>query len=193
MDTSNQTRKSSQDGYYSKLNDSGLDGKSRMSRTSSGYSLSKLKMESPRNKDQGDDSTLTSPMKVRFRNGSISSPGVPTRTMSTSILDRTDSASQTSKHSSQSAWKGNPPGEFKPKIERSMSSMIGQERRRNSSLTGSVSMQALTKPAFRNKRHSYDSVSSSDSDKLLPATPPLQQRPSTIPELQDRLDNLEEL
>jgi hypothetical protein len=193
MDSSNQNRKSSQDGYYSKLNDSGLDGKSRMSRTSSGYSLSKLKMESPRNKDQSEDSTLTSPMKVRFRNGSISSPGVPTRTMSTSILDRTDSASQTSKHSSpQSVWKGTPPSEFKPKIERSMSSMVGQESRRNSSLTGSVSMQALTKPAYRNKRHSYDSVSSSDSDKLMPATPPLQ-RPSTIPELQDRLDNLEQL
>lgn len=192
MDSSNQTRKSSQDGYYSKLNDSGLDGKTRMSRTSSGYSLSKLKMESPRNKDQGDDPTLVSPMKVRFRNGSISSPGVPTRTMSTSILDRTDSTSQTSKQSSQSAWKGNSSSEFKPKIERSMSSMIGQEKRRNSSLTGSVSMQALTKPALRNKRHSCDSVSSSDSDKMLPATPPLQ-RPSTIPELQDRLDNLEEL
>ncbi|KAG2179725.1 hypothetical protein INT44_006573 [Umbelopsis vinacea] len=193
MDSSNQARKSSQDGYYSKSNDNGLESKSRMSRTSSGYSLSKLKMESPRNKDPSDDSTLASPMRVRFRNGSISSPGVPTRTMSTSILDRTDSASQSSKHSPpQNVWKGNPAGEFKPKIERSMSSMVGQDSRRNRSLSGSVSMQALTKPTFRNKRHSYDSVSSSDSDKVMPATPPLQ-RPSTIPELQDRLGSLEEL
>lgn len=195
MDTPNQSRKSTQDGYFAKSAENAPEGKIRMSRTSSGYSLNKSKLDHSKSKDLSEDTALTPSSKGRQRNGSLSSPspgpGPPTRTMSTSILDRADSGTHMSKNNSQSAWTRSQ-SDFKPQIGRSVSSMIGQGTRRNSTLTSSVSMQALTKPPFRNKRHSYDSLSSSDSDKVMPATPPLQ-RPSTIPERQDRLENSEEL
>jgi len=192
MDTPSQSRKNTQDSYFAKQPDTSPDSKMRISRASTGYSLHKSKVDLSRSRDVSEDPALSSSSKGRCRNGSLSSPGPPTRTRSTSILDRADSATQMTKNTSHPAWARTHAADLNSQIGRSASSMIGQGTRRNSTLTGSVSMQALTKPQFRNKRHSYDSLSSSDSDKLAPATPPLQ-RPSTIPEMQDRLDSLEEL
>lgn len=177
LDSPGQVRKNNSPESYFPL-DEGQEHKTRISRTSSSYTLTKSKTEYSKFKDMGDVIPISPKPKVR-RN-SLSTPHTPKRAMSTSVLDGTDSGHSATKNHTAKSMTRTASTDLKPHIGRSVSSMIGQTNRRKSTLTTSVSMQALNKSASK-KRNSCDSYSSSDSDKLGPATPPIQ-RPYTIPE-----------
>ncbi|KAJ2955521.1 hypothetical protein NQZ79_g8492 [Umbelopsis isabellina] len=177
LDSPGQVRKNnSQESYFPF--DDGQEHKARISRTSSSYTLSKSKTEYSKFKEIGDVIPISP--KPKIRRNSLSTPHTPQRAMSTSVLEGTESGNSATKNYTAKTLTRTASTDLKPHIGRSMSSMIGQTNRRKSTMTSSVSMQALNKSASK-KRNSCDSYSSSDSDKLGPATPPIQ-RPYTIPE-----------